>query len=111
MARDHSKWSARKTANRFGEPVTYKYADGTEVEFTKAIVERPKLMDQGRGSKSRSVAAPIEIWIHVDDLPAAPGDRGDTIKLPKRIGDDPTWIGVSAILEQDAGMWHLALGR
>jgi len=96
----------------FGEPVLYRPAShGEEDEDLSimAIVDRSPGVFKTRRNVS-SLIYPIEALIAVEDV-AQVVAGADQIKLPTRIGLDPEWMPVAAMLAQDHGFWELGIRR
>lgn len=89
-----------------GEPIDYK-PKGAAAVAINAIIDRPGLKQQ---ENERAVNHALAIYVAVSDIGSI-DTNGDTVKLPGRVGESASWFPVTAVLEQDAGLWKLAVGE
>lgn len=93
----------------FAELIKYRTAAGA-VSNIIANVYRNSLEVQGE-DRGRSLASPIEIHVARADV-ASVTIPGDAVELKRNLSDSAAiWIPVTSILEQDEGLWKLAIGR
>lgn len=107
---DEVQADARALAEEFGEPAEYRKASDAENPIdTPMVIDRDPLEAQ-REDNRRSVAAPIEIEVLVEDVDAVvPGS--DQVKIAPLKGGTPRWYPVAALTAHDAGFWRIAVNR
>ena len=89
-----------------GEAISYK-PKGKPAVSISAIVERPGAKQQ---ENERALGYALVMYVAIADI-AEIDTNGDTVRLPRRVGEDPQWFPVTSVLEQDAGLWKLAVGK
>lgn len=96
---------------RWGESVIYtKRSDSSNPLPLMAVIDRGSA-DTDRADQHRSLREPIEAFFSKNDLDAV-DINGDTVTVKRHLHDAQAAIlPVTAILEDDAGGWRLALGR
>jgi len=92
----------------FGESVLYSPRNGTAVTIYAVVERDSRRLESMLGE---AMIGAVEVWIRNDSLKgrASIDTGGDRVTLADRMNGTARSMKVAQIIDQDDGMWHLAL--